>query len=80
MANYTVSRSSFATGHIFGYWKDWKDDEINQDINTFDGYTKSQVYIEPLFATLKQEIFESGFMSNREWDLHLTKAKQYKGT
>ena len=54
---------SFATGQIFGYWPSWKDDTnlptaIEREI--FNGYSKSELYVAPYYATLREEVFCSG--------------------
>ena len=66
-------------GYIFGYWPHWKDDEYTS--HKFRGYTKSSLYILPIYESLKDEILiQSGFMDYQEWNKHLIKAQQYEET
>ena len=50
---YTVSRSSFGTGYIFGYWSSWKKDAALQDSfykKASQGCKQSDLYVAPFFA------------------------------
>ena len=46
----------------------------------FNGYTKSELYVPAIYSTLKEEIFQSGFINIKQWNIHLLKAKEYKQT
>ena len=84
-----MSEISFSTGQIFGYWPHWKEDKKKPEHNTyygqnnidiFNGYSKSELFIIPFYSSLKQEIFSSGFINIKEWLQHLYKAQQYLQT
>ena len=82
-----MSEISFSTGQIFGYWPHWKEDKkkpeqssIWNNIDIFNGYSKSELFIIPFYSSLKQEIFSSGFINIKEWLQHLHKAQQYLQT
>ena len=74
--------SFFSTGQIFGYWPQWKEDKQldGYDRSILNGYTKSQLYVAPVYTDLKEEILESGFCNGREWNIHFRKAEEWMGT
>ena len=78
---------SFSTGQIFGYWPSWKEDSTmsldvfnNYQLEITNGHSKSDLFIKPMHSTLKEEVFESGFINIKQWLLHLKKANEYKET
>ena len=69
-----MSAVSFSTGQIFGHWLDWKDDTDSEWSELFNGYTRSQLYIEPIYESLKDEVIESNFIDIKQWSQHFQKA------
>ena len=61
---------SFSTGQIFGYWLRWKVDKKKPAADKrelFGGYSRSELWIKELYGSIKEEVFESGFVDVEEW-------------
>ena len=61
--------NSLDFGVVFGYWPIWKHWPV--DSQAMHGYSRSELYVEPVYATIKEESLESGFVNATEWISYL---------
>eukprot|EP01084_Bolivina_argentea_P263105 445202_1 len=65
--NVKLSEASFSTGFVFFYWDYFIDKTEKQIGDWLNGHSAADLYVSPIYDSLKQEILASGFIGITEW-------------
>ena len=85
---YIALTPSFSIGYIFYYWKLYKHKGVNKrkqsynNKNDHSGYEPNELYIEPKYKNIKEEILnnEIYYLLMTDWDRNHLKALKYVAT